>query len=75
MRAIAYFALILSIAFYGLLIAWLIQLARVGGGITNVPKMLYSLGWEAQAYGLTLVILGTICLCAGATLANQIGKK
>ena len=74
MRATAYFAQILSIAFYGLLIAWLIQLARVGG-ITNVPKMLYSLGWEAQAYGLTLVILGTICLCAGATLANRIGNK
>ena len=74
MKTLAYIALALSIMFYGLLALWLTQLARVGG-ITNVPKMLYSLGWEAQVYGLTLIILGTTCLSAGVTLANRIGKK
>jgi hypothetical protein len=72
MKALAYIALALSIAFYGLLIAWLVQLARVGG-ITDVPQMLNSLGWEAQMYGLGLVILGTVFLCVGAFLAS--GKK
>ncbi len=74
MKTLAYIALAVSIGFYGLLIAWLVQLARVGG-IANVPQMLRSLGWEAQAYGLTLVILGTIFLCAGAALANRSGKE
>lgn len=70
MRTLANITLALSIVFYGLLALWLTQLARVGG-ITHVPQMLGSLGWEAQVYGLTLVILGTIFLCAGFTLANR----
>jgi hypothetical protein len=74
MKTLAYIALTLSIACYGLLIAWLVQLARVGG-ITHVPQMLHSLGWEAQVYGLGLVILGTVFLCAGSFLANASGKK
>jgi hypothetical protein len=72
MKTLAYVALAMSLAFYGLLIAWLVQLARVGG-IANVPQMLASLGREAQIYGLALIILGTTFLGAGAFLAN--GKK
>jgi hypothetical protein len=70
MKTLAYIALALSIVFYGLLIAWLVQLARVGG-ITHVPQMLSSLGWEAQVYGLLLIILGTVFLCVGSILANR----
>jgi hypothetical protein len=70
MKTIAYIALTLSIVFYGLLIAWLVQLARVGG-ITSVPQMLSSLGREAQVYGLALVILGTVFLGAGFILVNR----
>jgi hypothetical protein len=70
MKALAYIAMALSILFYGLLVVWLVQLARVGG-ITQIPQMLASLGAEAAAYGLGLVVLGTLFLCTGAMLAGR----
>lgn len=61
----------LALAFYGLLIVWFVNLARVGG-IAQVPHMLRSLGWEAALYGTGLGVLGTFFVCAGAA---AVGRK
>jgi hypothetical protein len=70
MKTFALISFVLAAVFYGLLVAWLIQLARVGG-LFHVPQMLTSLGWEAAVYGLGLGVLGTTFLCAGVILTRS----
>jgi hypothetical protein len=68
--AFAYLSLLLAAGFFGLLLAWLLNLAHVGG-LKEVPRMLYSLGWEATTYGAGLTVLGTAFLCAGLALLGR----
>jgi hypothetical protein len=59
-----------AFVFYGLLIVWLVHLARAGG-LIQVPQMLNSLGWGALFYSLGLIVLGTTFLCFGAALVGR----
>jgi hypothetical protein len=74
MKAMAYIALVLSLLSYGLLVVWLLRLAYFGG-ITNVPQMLYSLGWNAVVFSGLLITLGTGFLVVGSFFASASGKK
>ena len=54
----SHLSLLLAIAFYGLLLFWLINLAHQGG-LMAVPGMLRSLGADAAIYGGGLVGLAS----------------
>lgn len=69
-KVLACICLLLGVASYGLLAAWIFSLSRLGG-LSQVAPQMRALGWEAVAYVVGLVALGSMFLVAAAVLAGR----